>query len=76
MAPLWGPGEGWTIGDEPLIEIGAVTGPTEYLLNRVTGGARLSDGGIVLGELTSGELRRYDRNGTFVWRAAGQGGSR
>ena len=73
LVPLWGPGEGWTLRDEPLVEIGAVWGPEEYLLDGVTGAVRLSDGGIVLGERTSGELRRYDRNGTFVWRTAGQG---
>ena len=28
---------------------------------------------IVLGEWASGELRRYDGNGTFMWRAGGQG---
>ena len=73
LAPLWGPGEGWTIGDDPMLEIGAVSGPDEYLLDGVTGVVRLSDGGVVVGESTSGELRRYDHGGTFVWRAAGQG---
>ena len=73
LAPRWGPGEGWTIRDEPLVEIGAVSGPAEYLLDGVTGAVRLSDGGIVLGEQSGGELRRYDREGTFVWRTAGRG---
>ncbi|MCY3943210.1 MAG: hypothetical protein OXG18_05535 [Gemmatimonadetes bacterium] len=73
LAPLWGPSEGWTIGDEPMVEIGEVSGPAEYLLDGVTGAVRLSDGGIVLGERSSGELRRYDREGTFAWRAAGPG---
>ena len=73
LAPLWGPGEAWTIGDEPMVEIGEVSGPAEYLLDGVTGAVRLSDGGIVLGERSSGELRRYDREGTFVWRVAGRG---
>ena len=74
VAPLWGPGQGWTLGEEPLVEIGAVMGgPDEYLLDDVAGAVRLSDGGIVLGERTSGELRRYDRRGAFVWRAGGQG---
>lgn len=73
LAPLWGPGEGWTIRDEPLVEIGEVSGPAEYLLDDVTGTVRLSDGGVVLAERSSGELRRYDREGTFVWRAGGRG---
>lgn len=73
LAPLWGPGEGWTIRDEPLVEIGAVSGPEEYLLDYVAGAVRLSNGGVVLGEQSSGELRRYDREGTFVWRAGRRG---
>ncbi|MDE2975709.1 MAG: hypothetical protein OXU64_13470 [Gemmatimonadota bacterium] len=73
LAPLWEPGEGWTVGDEPLLDIGAVSEPAEYLLDDVTGVARLSDGGVVVGERTSGELRRYDRGGAFVWRTGGLG---
>ncbi len=72
-APLWGPGEGWTIGDEPLIEIGAADGGPEHLLDGVAGAVRLSGGDIVVGERTTGELRRYDGNGTLVWRAGGEG---
>ena len=73
LAPQWGPGEGWTISEEPLLEIGAVDGPSEYLLDGVIGVVRLSNGDIVLGEWASGELRRFDRNGTFMWRAGRQG---
>ncbi len=73
LAPQWGSGEGWTISEEPLLEIGAVDGPGEYLLHGVIGAVRLSNGDIVLGEWASGELRRYDRNGTFMWRAGEQG---
>ena len=73
LAPLWGPGEGWTISEEPLVEVGAVTGASEYLLNGVIGAVRLSSGDIVLGEYSTGELRRYDRDGVFLWRASGRG---
>ena len=73
LEPLWGPGEGWTVSAEPLVEIGAATGAREYLLDNVVGAARLSNGDVVLGEWMSGELRRYDRTGTFTWRAAGRG---
>ena len=73
LEPLWGPGEGWTVSEEPQVEIGAATGANEYLLDNVVGAVRLSNGDIVLGEWMSGELRRYDRNGTFMWRAAGRG---
>ena len=73
VEPLWGPDEGWTVGEEPLLEIGAAIGDPDYLLDDVIGAVRLSSGDIVLADGGSGELRRYDRNGTFVWRAAGAG---
>ncbi len=73
LAPRWGPGEGWKVSGDPLLEIGATTGAAEYLLNGVVGAVRLSNGDIVLGEWSSGELRRYDGSGTFMWRAAGRG---
>ena len=72
-APVWGPGEGWQVSEEPLVEIGAVEGPREQLLDGVVGAVRLSNRDIVLGERTTGELRRYDPEGTLVWRAAGHG---
>ena len=70
---MWGPGEGWQVSDEPLVQIGVVEGPREQLLDGVVGAVRLSNRDIVLGEWTTGELRRYDPEGTLVWRAAGQG---
>ena len=72
-APVWGPGEGWQVSAQPLVQIGAVDGPREQLLDGVVGAVRLGSGDIVLGEWTTGELRRYDPEGTLVWRAAGQG---
>ncbi len=73
VEPLWGPDEGWTVGEEPLLEIGTAIGDPDYLLDDVIGAVRLSSGDIVLADGGSGELRRYDRNETFVWRAAGAG---
>ncbi|MCY4572537.1 MAG: hypothetical protein OXF01_07010 [Gemmatimonadetes bacterium] len=73
VAPMWGPGEGWQVSAQPLVQIGAVDGPREQLLDGVVGAVRLGSGDIVLGEWTTGELRRYDPEGTLVWRAAGQG---
>ncbi|WP_419934296.1 hypothetical protein [Candidatus Palauibacter sp.] len=73
VEPVWGPGEGWTVGEQPLLEIGKAIGDPDYQLYGVVGAVRLSTGDIVLGDGGSGELRRYDRDGTFVWRAAGEG---
>ncbi len=73
VGPAWGPGEGWRVDEEPLLEIGTAVGDPEYQLYNVVGAVRLSTGDIVVGDGGSGELRRYDRAGTFVWRAAGEG---
>ncbi|MXX77546.1 MAG: hypothetical protein F4Z33_00800 [Gemmatimonadales bacterium] len=73
VEPAWGPGEGWTVGEQPLLQIGTAIGDPDYQLDGVVGAVRLSSGDIVLGDGGSGELRRYDAGGTFVWRAAGEG---
>ena len=73
VEPAWGPGEGWTVDEPPLLEIGTAIGNPEYQLHGVVGAVRLSTGDIVVADGGSGELRRYDRDGTFVWRAAGEG---
>ena len=73
LAPVWGPGDEWTISEEPLVQIGAVDGAAEYLLGSVSRAVRLSDGDIVLGDWSNNVLRRYDREGVFVWEASRQG---
>ena len=73
LEPLWGPGEGWTVGAAPAVQIGAASGGTEYLLEGVVGAERLSNGDIVLGEWSSGELARYNQDGEVVWRVSGTG---
>jgi len=73
VEPQWGPGEDWTVSPEPDVQIGAATGASEYLLEGVVGVARLSNGDILLGEWSTGELGRYDPEGGLVWRASGRG---
>lgn len=73
LAPVWGAGDEWTISEEPLVQIGAVDGPAEYLLGSVSRAVRLSNGDIVLGDWSNNVLRRYDGNGVFVWEASRQG---
>ena len=71
VEPLWGPGEGWTVGAEPVVQIGAATGAVEHLLEGVVGVDRLSNGDILLGEWSAGEVARYNQNGEVVWRVSG-----
>ena len=73
LEPVWGPGEGWTFSEDPLVQIGAVDGPDEYLLGSVARAVRMSNGDIVLGDWSNNVLRRYDRSGVFMWEASRQG---
>ncbi len=73
VTPIWGPGEGWTVDEEPVVEIGAVDGPPEYQFANVVAAARMSDGGIVVADQGAAELRRYDAEGTFLWGAGREG---
>ena len=68
ITPLWGPGEGWTVDDEPLVEIGTVNGAPEYQFAEVVGAVRLSTGHIVVADRGASELRGYDAEGRFLWR--------
>ena len=73
VEPLWGPGEGWTVEPEPLLEIGTVTGASEYLFTDVVAAVRLGDGDIVVADRGASELRSYDAAGNFRWRAGRDG---
>ena len=68
-APQWGPGEGWTVDDEPFVEIGAIDGAPEYLFSEVVAAVRLSNGNIVVADRGASELRSYDAAGNFQWSA-------
>lgn len=63
----------WRLSLEPTLQIGLREGEPEYQLHRAMGAARLPDGGIVIANAGTQELRFYDAAGHFV-RAAGQKG--
>lgn len=69
VEPLWGLDGGWTVADEPLLEIGTVDGPLEYQFSEVVAAARLSNGDIVVADRGASELRSYDAAGNFHWSA-------
>lgn len=63
----------WVVAAEPEVEIGVLEGPLEYQLFRVSGGAVLSDGTIVLANSGSHELRWYDAEGRNVRSVGSEG---
>lgn len=64
--PAWGEGESWSLTEEPVLSIGAVDGPDEYLLYRSSSAIRLDDGRIVVSNGGSQELRFYDSQGQYL----------
>ena len=73
LAPVWGPGDEWTVVETSLVQIGSVDGPAEYLLGSLARAVRLGNGDIVLGDWSNNVLRRYDGEGVFVWEASRPG---
>lgn len=61
------------VSPEPVLSIGVQDGEEPYLLYRVMGTTRLSDGGVALVNQGSNEVRFYDSNGTFRKSVGGQG---
>jgi hypothetical protein len=67
--PRWGEAPAWCVG-ELLTSIGTLEGEAPYQLYHALDATRLSDGTVVVGNSSSGELRFFDATGTFV-RAVG-----
>ena len=71
--PLWEEGGGWRIADSASVMIGVEDGEAAYLLDRVVGAVRLSDGRIVVANSGSAELRFYGQDGRHVRTVGGRG---
>jgi hypothetical protein len=69
----WRSGEGWTLAELPSLSIGTAGGSRDYILNRIVGATRLSDGRIAVATGDPAELRFYDSSGTFIRRAGRPG---
>ncbi len=62
-----------TLAEEPLVRIGALDGPLEYIFGEVTGAVRLEDGSIVVVDEQSHNVRRYDADGRHLWTSGREG---
>lgn len=69
----WGEGQEWQLSAEPLLEIGDAEGDSLYEFFRITGVHRTGDGGIVVANAGTSEIRFYDAEGRFL-RAVGRRG--
>ena len=72
-APAWPAGRGWSVGAEPILTIGEVSGDLDYLLERVSHALRLEDGTIVVADRGPSELRLFDAAGVFIRSLGGRG---
>lgn len=72
--PSWAAGKGWTVVDNPLVDIGGRTDSAAYELDQVRGPVRLSDGRLALANSTNNEIRVFDSAGRHL-RSMGRVGS-
>ncbi len=59
-------GGGWTLSTEPTLQIGAMDGDEAYLLFRVWGASRLSDGRIALANNRAPDVRIFGPTGEHL----------
>jgi hypothetical protein len=74
VAPTWRAGEAWRLSDEPVLEVGMVDGPAEYVLGNVAGVLGTADGGVLVADGQAKNLRWYDAAGRHV-RTVGREGA-
>ena len=58
---------------EPLLSIGLMEGPEEYLFAGLNGGARLADGSVVVSDRTHFRIQRFGPDGRHLWSRGRQG---
>lgn len=61
------------LADEPLVRVGLLDGPDEYLFSDIVGAARLEDGSVVVVDEDSHEVRMFDAGGGHVWTSGREG---
>ena len=72
-SPQWAVGTPWTLSPEPEVVIGRVEGDERYLLSRVHGARRFTDGRIAILDLGSSRVRVYDAEGAHLFDVGGRG---
>ena len=61
------------LADEPSFAVGLLEGPDEYLFHRIEGGARMSDGSVVVAVRSEYEVRRFGPQGDHLWTRGREG---
>ena len=55
------------LADEPLVRVGLLDGPDEFLFGNITGAVRLENGSVVVADESNYEIRMFDAQGRHVW---------
>ncbi len=61
------------LADEPLVRVGLLDGPDEFLFGNITGAVRLEDGSVVVADESIFEIRMFDARGRHVWTSGRRG---
>lgn len=59
-------GGGWSLAEDPTLQIGSVDGEEAYLFSRISGVSRLPDGRIVVSENRAANLRVFSPSGEHL----------
>jgi hypothetical protein len=73
-APLWNEGAGWSVDSQPLLVIGDASGDSAYSFSDIRGLTRNADGGVIVADAGSRQLRLYDAGGRLQ-KVAGRRGN-
>ena len=71
--PEPGPETELRLSAEPLLSIGLMEGPDEYLLAGVNGGARFADGSVVVSDRTQFRIQKFGPDGRHLWSRGREG---
>ena len=61
------------LSDEPILSIGLLEGPNEYLLAGINAGARLADGSVVVSDRQHFRVQRFSAQGEHLWSRGREG---
>ncbi len=73
FSPAWGDSARWRVGVEPLLDLAESGAGDAHYFNSVRGVRRLPNGGIVVANRGSAEIRKFNADGEFVGSAGGRG---
>jgi hypothetical protein len=69
----WSESNAWRVDTTPFLDIGDDQRGPAYELVRVTGAMRTADGGVIVANSGSAEVRRYAASGDWVWSTGRRG---